>query len=141
AMTVQPLVQKNGNKIELDFKNELGIVHSDMTRVRQILSNLLSNAAKFTENGTVSIISRRYQDTTGVEWVEMQVKDTGIGMTRDQQDKVFSEFTQADASTTRKYGGTGLGLPISRHFAEMMGGTIRVSSVVGEGSVFTVTMP
>lgn len=141
AMTVQPIIQKNGNKLKLDFKDELGTVHSDMTRVRQILTNLLSNASKFTENGTVTIISKRYKDDTGIDIVEIAVQDTGIGMTPDQQSKVFSEFTQADASTTRKYGGTGLGLPISRHFAEMMGGGISVSSVVGEGSVFTVKMP
>lgn len=141
AMTIQPIIEKNDNKLKLDYQNDTDIVHSDMTRLRQILTNLLSNSAKFTENGTISIISSRFKDDTELEYVEIAVQDTGIGMTQEQQDKVFSEFTQADASTTRKYGGTGLGLPISRHFSEMMGGSIRVSSVVGEGSVFTVKMP
>lgn len=141
AMTIQPIIEKNDNKLKLDYQNDTGIVHSDMTRLRQILTNLLSNSAKFTENGTISIISSRFKDDTELEYVEIAIQDTGIGMTQEQQDKVFSEFTQADASTTRKYGGTGLGLPISRHFSEMMGGSIRVSSVVGEGSVFTVKMP
>lgn len=141
AMTIQPVIQKNGNKLQLDYKNDLDLVHSDMTRVRQILMNLLSNSAKFTEDGTISIISSRFKDDSGLEWVEMAVQDVGIGMTEEQVNKIFSEFAQADASTTRKYGGTGLGLTISRHFALMMGGDILVSSIVGEGSTFTVKMP
>lgn len=140
AMTLQQLVQKNNNKIKLDFTNELGTVHSDMTRMRQILTNLLSNAAKFTQDGTVSIISRRF-DKDGTDWIEIAVQDTGIGMTTEQADKIFSEFMQADASTTRKYGGTGLGLPISRHFATLMGGSIKVTSVVNEGSRFILQLP
>lgn len=140
AMTVQPLIQKNNNKIKLDFTNDLGTVRSDMTRIRQILANLLSNSAKFTENGTVSLISRRF-DKNGADWIEIIVQDTGIGMTPEQQEKIFTEFMQADASTTRKYGGTGLGLPISRHYAKMMGGSLTVSSVVDEGSRFTVQLP
>ena len=125
-MTVQPLIEKNANQLKLDFKEDPGMVHSDMTRLRQIVTNLLSNAAKFTENGTISIITRRFKDDTGADYIEIKVQDTGIGMTEEQQSKVFSEFTQADASTTRKYGGTGLGLPISRHFAEMMGAASRL---------------
>ncbi|MGB7338047.1 MAG: ATP-binding protein [Phototrophicaceae bacterium] len=140
AISIQPIIQKNGNRIKLDLK-ELGQVHSDSTRVRQILTNLLSNATKFTENGIITIKADRFIDDTGIERFSLAVIDTGIGMTSDEQDKVFDEFIQADTSTTRKYGGTGLGLPISRHFAKMLGGTISVSSVEGEGSTFTVILP
>lgn len=140
AMTIQPVIEKNGNKLQLEYKSDLGIVHGDVTRLRQILMNLLSNAAKFTENGIIKIESKRFMNN-GVDWIEIAVQDTGIGMTEEQLNKIFTEFTQADASTTRKYGGTGLGLPISRHFAAMMGGTIRVTSIAGEGSRFTVSIP
>jgi CheY-like chemotaxis protein len=100
----------------------------------------LSNAAKFTQNGTVTLSARREMEA-GMEWLILSISDTGIGMNEVQMSKVFSEFTQADASTTRKYGGTGLGLPISRHFAQMMGGDITIKSVEGEGSTFIVRVP
>jgi signal transduction histidine kinase len=141
AMTIQPLVEKKGNKMAVQVENELGKIYADMTRLRQIMMNLLGNAAKFTEKGTVSINVRRYKDEDGADWVDIAVKDTGIGMNELQISRIFNEFTQADASTTRKYGGTGLGLPISRHFTLMMGGKIKVSSVEGQGSTFTVSIP
>jgi CheY-like chemotaxis protein/anti-sigma regulatory factor (Ser/Thr protein kinase) len=121
-------------------KEELGVITNDDTKLRQVVFNLLSNAAKFTENGSIMIDINRYNDS-GEEWLDISVIDTGIGMTMEQAEKVFQEFTQADASTTRKYGGTGLGLPISRHFCRMMGGDILVNSAPGEGSTFIVRIP
>jgi signal transduction histidine kinase len=141
AMTIQPIVEKKGNKLAIQIENELDNVYADMTRMRQILMNLLSNAAKFTENGTISITARRFLNSENIDWLEIAVKDSGIGMNEKQLSRIFNEFTQADASTTRKYGGTGLGLPISRHFTEMMGGKIIVSSVEGQGSTFMISMP
>lgn len=139
--TVQPTITKNSNSLEfLAYHQTIGMVKVDGTKVRQIVMNLLSNAAKFTQDGKIELNALRYSDNTQ-EWLEITVKDDGIGMTPDQLERVFQEFTQADASTTRKYGGTGLGLPISRHFAKIMGGDIIVKSVEGEGSIFTVTLP
>ena len=137
--TSQPVVDKNENKLVFEGEN-LGKVRNDMTKMRQIIFNLLSNAAKFTQNGTVTLAARREMEA-GSEWLMLSVSDTGIGMNAEQMSRVFSEFTQADASTTRKYGGTGLGLPISRHFAQMMGGDITIKSVEGEGSTFIVRVP
>jgi len=139
--TIEPTVRKNNNTLNyLPEKDAIGNVHIDEVKTRQILLNLLSNATKFTKEGEIMLDARRYTES-GREWVEIKVQDSGIGMTPVQMEKVFQEFTQADESTTRKYGGTGLGLPISRHFAKLMGGDIIVSSVVGEGSTFTVTIP
>lgn len=140
ASTIQPLVQKNGNTFELNVSDDIGTAQADITKVRQTLLNLLSNAAKFTENGKVSLNARR-ENEDGRDWLVFDVVDTGIGMTREQIDNVFQEFTQADVSTTRKYGGTGLGLTISRRFCQMMGGDIKVSSVIDEGTTFTVIIP
>ena len=133
---VQPMADKNTNRVVLDTPEPLGRMSSDMTRVRQIVFNLLSNACKFTENGTVTVHCR-----SGDDWIEVEVTDTGIGMTEEQQARLFQEFSQADASTTRKYGGTGLGLAISQRFAEIMGGRITARSAPGEGSVFTLHLP
>jgi len=140
AMTVQPVVEKKNNKFELELAPDLGSMHADVTRVRQIIVNLLSNAAKFTENGTITLKAYRFIKEEK-DWIELSVTDTGIGMTEEQLANIFSEFTQADISTTRKYGGTGLGLPISRYFCQMMGGDIIVTSTVGEGSTFMVQLP
>lgn len=138
--TIQPLIEKNHNRLAFDTKAQFGMVHSDKTKMRQVIFNLLSNSAKFTSEGTISLnLQRVYKD--GEEWLEIRVSDTGIGMTSEQVKMVFQEFTQADASTTRKYGGTGLGLPISRHFCHMMGGDIFVESEHGKGSTFTVMIP
>jgi len=140
--TIQPLIEKNKNRLEIFCHPELGTMHADLTKVRQALFNLLSNACKFTEQGTITLTIDR-QDETPVRPPHFifQVRDTGIGMTLGQVQKVFQAFTQADASTTRKYGGTGLGLAITRHFCQMMGGEITVNSKVGEGSTFTIYLP
>ena len=139
--TVDPLIQKNRNRLVLDVPDDIGSIHTDLTKVRQTLFNLLSNASKFTENGTITLGIRRYQAAPGVDRIQMRVSDTGIGMTPEQLGKLFQAFTQADASTTRKYGGTGLGLLISRKFCQIMGGDISVESVAGQGTTFTVDLP
>src|SRR5262249_9823589 len=108
-------------------------------RLRQILLNLLSNACKFTKEGEVTLRARRVRN--GRDWIEMAVADSGIGMTPDQQAKIFEEFTQADASTAQRFGGTGLGLAITRKLGRMMGGDVPVASEPGKGSVFTVRLP
>jgi signal transduction histidine kinase len=112
-------------------------MHADQTKVRQTLFNLLSNAAKFTERGTISLTVEREAD----DWLTFAVSDTGIGMTEGQLERLFEAFSQAEASTRSKYGGTGLGLAISRHFCRMIGGDLTVESVYGQGSTFTVWLP
>ncbi|MFY8215447.1 MAG: response regulator, partial [Chthoniobacterales bacterium] len=139
--TVDPLIQKNRNRLVLDVPDDIGSIRADITKVRQTLFNLLSNASKFTENGTITLAIRRYHTAPGVDRIQMRVSDTGIGMTPEQLGKLFQAFTQADASTTRKYGGTGLGLLISRKFCQIMGGDISVESVAGQGTTFTVDLP
>ncbi len=138
--TVQPLVQKNSNTLQVEMAGDLGTMHSDLTRVRQVVFNLLSNACKFTDHGTVTLAVKR-EAVSGQDWVVIQVMDTGIGMTPEQIDRLFREFTQADVSTTRKYGGTGLGLAISQRLCQMMGGNVTVDSVPGQGSTFTLRLP
>src|SRR6202048_4199558 len=122
--TTETLAAKNGNRVVLDCSSDLGSMNADQIRVRQALLNLVSNANKFTEKGKVTISARRQQHDDGREWIVMAVADTGIGMTPEQRSKLFQEFAQADSSTTRKYGGTGVGLAISRRFCQMMGGDI-----------------
>jgi len=140
ATTVQPLADTNGNQLVVHCPQDLGSMRADLTRARQIVLNLLSNACKFTENGEVSVNVRSEEAKAG-DQVIMEVSDTGIGMTPEQIDKLFEEFSQADSSTTRRFGGTGLGLAISRRLARMMGGDIEVASTSGEGSTFTVRLP
>jgi signal transduction histidine kinase/CheY-like chemotaxis protein/ligand-binding sensor domain-containing protein len=143
--TVHPLVQKNGNRLEVTCPSGLGTMRADLTKVRQTLFNLLSNASKFTERGTIRLtVAENGEATPGnghVSRFTFHVSDTGIGMTPDQLSKLFQAFTQADASTSRKYGGTGLGLVISRKFCQLMGGDITVQSEPGKGSTFTVVLP
>ncbi|MDB5328409.1 MAG: domain S-box-containing protein, partial [Phycisphaerales bacterium] len=139
AATVQPMILKNNNTLDLQLADDLGTMHADLTKVRQILFNLLSNASKFTEKGSVRVQALRDPNDDGV--LTFTVTDSGIGMTPDQLAKLFQPFTQADASTTRKYGGTGLGLAISKRFCEMMGGDIQVTSEAGSGTTFTVRLP
>ncbi len=168
--TIEPLIEKNSNKMAVRYAPELGSMWADLTKVRQNLFNLLSNAAKFTENGTISLEVTRIpnpqpQDSAhavlcavlaqpleagylkpGIphsesDWICFKIKDTGIGMTPEQINRLFEAFNQADASTTRKYGGTGLGLAIAKRFCEMMGGDITVTSREGEGSTFTMLLP
>ncbi|OUD16253.1 response regulator [Thioflexithrix psekupsensis] len=138
--TVRPLMEKNGNRFEVCLEQMSEIMHADLTKTRQILFNLLSNAAKFTERGIIKLTAKRTLEN-GEDWVIFSVADNGIGMTLEQQNKLFRPFMQADASTTRRYGGTGLGLTISRQFAEMMGGSITTASEFGQGSCFTVQLP
>jgi signal transduction histidine kinase len=133
-----PVVAANGNRIDLHIADDSIRMHTDQTKLRQILFNLLSNACKFTENGTITV---RAEPDAATREVVLTVRDSGIGMTEEQLARLFQPFTQADASTTRKYGGTGLGLTISKHFAQMMGGDIAVSSQLEQGSVFTVRLP
>jgi signal transduction histidine kinase len=139
--TIQPLAQKNGNQLIVDCSADIGTMHADETRVREALLNLVSNANKFTERGKVAISARRAEDDGGAA-ITLAVTDTGIGMTPELVGRLFQEFVQAEATTaTRKYGGTGLGLVISRRFCQMMGGDITVESEVGRGSTFTIRLP
>jgi signal transduction histidine kinase/CheY-like chemotaxis protein len=138
--TIQPLIAQKQNKLVVDCPDDIGSIHADMTKLRQSLFNLLSNASKFTEAGTVTLRVRA-EHTDGQRWIRLAVQDSGIGMTPEQVARLFQPFTQADASTTRKYGGTGLGLTITKRFAELMGGTVTVESVQGHGSTFTLVLP
>ena len=138
--TVKPLAEKNANALQIHCADGLGAMRADLTKFRQTLFNLLSNACKFTERGTITVWASR-ENVNGCEWVSFSVADTGIGMSAEQTSKLFQAFTQADSSMTRKYGGTGLGLTISRNFCHMMGGEIRVESALGHGSRFTVRLP
>lgn len=142
--TIKPTVEKNGSSLEIDYDGELSTMYADQTRVRQVLLNLLSNAAKFTKNGKITLKIRREKDAIASipgETITFVVKDTGIGMSDSQLKQLFKPFTQGDASTTKKYGGTGLGLAITRHFCLMMGGDIQVQSEWGVGSTFIVMLP
>ena len=139
-LTIEPLAAKNENRVTVGCDAAIGSLHADQMRLRQALLNLISNANKFTERGTISIEAWHVQEK-GHDWVNIAVADTGIGMTAEQMGKLFQEFSQADASTTRKYGGTGLGLAISKRFCQMMGGDITVESGVGRGSTFTIRLP
>ena len=134
---VRPLVEKNDNRLVIACADDPGSMHADQTKVRQVLFNLMSNAAKFTDHGTISLTVQREPDS----WVTFAVSDTGIGMTEEQLGRLFEAFSQAEASTRSTYGGTGLGLAISRHFCRLMGGDLTVESVQGQGSTFTVRLP
>jgi signal transduction histidine kinase len=148
---VQPLIAKNANRLEVDCPPDAGSMRADQTKVRQILFNLLSNASKFTEKGTIRLgvrgqtlpISDLRPPTSDEPptSVVFRVTDSGIGMTPEQLGKLFQAFSQADASTSKKYGGTGLGLAISKKFCQMMGGDLTVESEYGKGSTFIVTLP
>jgi signal transduction histidine kinase len=137
--TAGQLAEQNKNRLVVDAQDNLGALTVDPMRLRQILLNLLSNACKFTKAGEVKLAARKVSN--GSSFVEFAVSDTGIGMTAEQQAKLFEEFAQADATTTQKFGGTGLGLAISRKLARMMGGDVTVTSEPGKGSVFTVRLP
>ncbi|MBD3871731.1 MAG: response regulator [Acidobacteria bacterium] len=138
--TVEPLITKNDNRLATEFADNLGTVRMDLTKLRQALFNLLSNAAKFTEGGIITLAAAK-ELRDGAEWLELSVSDTGIGIREDKLETVFEEFSQADESTTRDYGGTGLGLPISRRFCQMMGGDITITSKLGRGTTFTIELP
>jgi signal transduction histidine kinase len=138
--TIEPLAARNANQVAVQCDAEIGTLHADQMRLRQALLNLMSNANKFTDQGSINIDARQEQEG-GRDWVSIAVTDTGIGMTAEQMNRLFQEFSQADASTTRKYGGTGLGLAISKRFCQMMGGDITVASEPGRGSTFTIRLP
>jgi adenylate cyclase len=137
--TARELAKQNKNRLVVDAQGSLGALTVDPMRLRQILLNLLSNACKFTKSGEVKLAARRVSN--GSNFVEFAVSDTGIGMTAEQQAKLFEEFSQADATTAQRFGGTGLGLAITRKLARMMGGDVMVASQPGKGSVFTVRLP
>ncbi len=152
--TTQPLAEKNSNQLVVQLSGELGSMYADLTKMRQILFNLLSNAAKFTRKGKIEMVVTKQlrsaiplavtpeqESSLNDLFVVFQISDTGIGMSQEQLDNLFQAFMQADASTTREYGGTGLGLAISRLFSQMMGGDILVQSQLGVGSTFTVYLP
>jgi PAS domain S-box-containing protein len=139
--TIHPMIEKNRNTLKVECPNNLGVVTADQVKVKQVLLNLLSNAAKFTEDGYITLSAGQERGSNGTDWVVIQVVDTGIGISPEQQERLFLAFTQVDGSTTRKYGGTGLGLAISQRFCQMMGGEITVDSQLGQGSTFTVRLP
>ena len=134
---VQPLVEKNDNALVVACADDVGSMHADQTQLRQALFNLLSNAAKFTDHGTITLTVAREPG----DWLTFAVSDTGIGMTGEQLGRLFEAFSQAEASTRSRYGGTGLGLAITRHFCRLMGGDLTVTSAYGEGSTFRVRLP
>ena len=140
AATINPMVEKNSNKLKIERPTHLGGMRADQVKVRQALYNLLSNAAKFTHEGSITLnAEREMMDDT--EWIVFRITDTGIGLSSEKIVKLFQDFTQADASTTRKFGGTGLGLALTRRFCQMMGGDVTVSSTPGKGSTFTIKLP
>jgi len=140
--TIQPLIAANGNELVVRGTDRLGRMHSDAMRLRQVILNLLSNASKFTENGVITLEAERRTPPAGdAEWIEISVRDTGIGMTDEQLGRLFEAFSQAESSIAKRYGGTGLGLAISRQFCRMMGGDIYVDSEPGVGSTFSVRLP
>jgi signal transduction histidine kinase len=126
--------------LSIEHSGQLGYAHQDHTKLRQTLFNLLSNAAKFTHNGTITLHVERTVEA-GVDWLTLAVSDTGIGIPVDKLDHIFEEFSQADSSTTRDYGGTGLGLAISRCFCELLGGSLNAASEPAKGSTFTMRIP
>jgi signal transduction histidine kinase/CheY-like chemotaxis protein len=138
--TLKPAIAKNTNGFQLHMPEDIGTMRADITKVRQILLNLLSNACKFTDHGTISLDVDRLR-TAGQEWIRFRVGDTGIGISTEQQENLFQEFAQADISIARKYGGTGLGLAISHRFVQLMKGRIGVESAPGRGAIFTVHLP
>lgn len=144
AETVRPLAAANGNRFTLEIPADIGAISTDATKLRQILYNLLSNAAKFTENGEIRFMASRITDDAGAggaEWIRFRVSDTGIGIAPGDMEQVFAAFERSDAGRASRYGGTGLGLAICRYYCEMMGGAISVDSRLGEGSDFTVRLP
>jgi signal transduction histidine kinase len=138
--TIGPLVNQNSNRLEVIKPRPLGTMRSDPTKVRQVLLNLLSNACKFTQEGVISLTARA-DDSDGAELIGFKIRDTGVGMTPVQLDRVFDAFVQAEDSTARDFGGTGLGLSITRQFCEILGGSVDAHSQAGVGSTFTVRLP
>jgi signal transduction histidine kinase/DNA-binding response OmpR family regulator len=140
ASTIDLQAKRNGNTLEVNCARDIGVMRGDLSKVRQGLYNLVSNAAKFTHNGKINVLVER-EVMDNAEWILFRVSDTGIGLSSEQIVRLFQPFTQADASTTRKFGGTGLGLALTRRFCQMMNGDVTVHSVPGEGSIFTIKLP
>jgi PAS domain S-box-containing protein len=140
SSTINPLIEKNANRLIVNLPADIGTMRADITKLRQSLFNLLSNASKFTKEGDIALDVSRESGDSG-DWIVLRVTDTGIGMSAQQQVRLFEPFMQADSSTTRKYGGTGLGLAITRSFCRLMGGDVEVQSELGRGSVFTLRLP
>ncbi len=140
STTIEPLLAKNNNRLSIDCDHELGAIRADMTRLRQVLLNILSNACKFTKSGEIQVKVSRQNSSQG-EYFCFSIKDTGIGISAENLENLFQPFHQADSSTTRQYGGTGLGLAISHRLCNMMGGNIIVTSELGKGSTFTICLP
>jgi CheY-like chemotaxis protein/nitrogen-specific signal transduction histidine kinase len=138
---VEPMVAKNDNRLIIDCPGDIGSLRTDMTKLKQSLINLLSNAAKFTKQGEIKLALSRVAGEDGVTRVRFAVSDSGIGMTEEQLGRLFQAFTQADSSTTRHFGGTGLGLTITKHFCQMLGGNVEVTSKPSQGSTFTIVLP
>ncbi|WP_455365453.1 ATP-binding response regulator [Kaarinaea lacus] len=138
--TIFPAARENNNELIIEYDDNIGNIRADGTKLRQTLLNLLSNAAKFTQNGKIQLQAKRFFENSD-EKVTFSVSDNGIGLTKKEMSKIFDAFTQADSSTTRKYGGTGLGLAISRNFCRLMGGDLTVTSEKGQGSIFSIVMP
>jgi signal transduction histidine kinase len=138
--TIEPLAAKNANQVAVHCEAAIGTIHADQMRLRQALLNLMSNANKFTDRGTITIDAHQGREN-GRDWITLAIVDTGIGMTPEQMGKLFQEFSQASSTTASKYGGTGLGLAISRRFCQMMGGDITVTSEPGRGSTFMIRLP
>jgi PAS domain S-box-containing protein len=141
AATVRPSIEKNANSLVIEIENDLGAGFSDSFKLNQCVLNLLSNAAKFTQNGTITIRARRERHVEEGDWLQFAVADTGIGMNEEQLARLFNAFMQAEATTARRYGGTGLGLALTRRMMQMLGGDVRVTSAPNEGSVFTLRLP
>ena len=139
ASTVGPLAKANRNALSYTISDDLVAPYTDSLKLRQCLINLVGNACKFTQDGVITISARPTGGKPG--WATFAVSDTGIGMTKEQTEKLFGAFAQADASVTRKYGGTGLGLAITRRLAELLGGQVSVDSAPGRGSTFHLTIP
>lgn len=141
SQTVRPLVQENGNTLHIDMPNDIGVLVTDEVKLQQCLLNLISNAAKFTHDGEITLRLYRKAWNNGIECFYIEVEDTGIGIKEEQTKTIFKAFTQADTSATRKFGGTGLGLAITKSFSQIMGGDINVHSTSGKGSCFTMRLP
>jgi signal transduction histidine kinase len=138
--TIKPLIKKKNNTLTIEISEDIGKFYADLTKIRECLFNLLSNASKFTEEGNIVLKAYRYKHDEE-DWISLSVADSGIGMTPEQLGRLFKAYVQADASISKNFGGTGLGLNISKKFCQLMGGDIRVESELGVGSTFIIEIP
>ncbi|WP_455219171.1 ATP-binding protein, partial [Kaarinaea lacus] len=137
---MQPIAARNSNTLSVDLAPDIGSIYTDTNKLKQSLLNLLDNACKFTQNGQIRL-AVKIETRNNNDWVQFTVSDTGIGISDEHTRHLFSEFTQADSSTTKSYEGTGLGLSLSQRFCELMGGHITFTSKLGEGSIFSISIP